>query len=621
MLEESGESKTAGFQAFPAVPFRQNAPMLLLSHHARRAWRLIGPLVFLLANALPGFAASRPNVLVILTDDQGWGDLSLNGNSNLQTPRIDSLARDGARFDRFYVCPVCSPTRAEFLTGRYHPRGGVYSTSAGGERLDLDERTIADTFHRAGYATGAFGKWHNGMQYPYHPNGRGFEEYYGFCSGHWGDYFSPPLEHNGKIVEGNGFVIDDFTDKAMAFMEKSHREGRPFFCYLPYNTPHSPMQVPDRFWEKFKDHPMPMRNREPGKEDVNHSRAALAMCENIDWNVGRLLDRLDQLGVTQDTIVLYFCDNGPNGVRWNGGMRGRKGSTDEGGTRSPLLMRWPGHIPSGKLIEPISAAIDLLPTLADLAGIPVASTHPLDGISLKPVLLGTASNAPERLIFSHWNNKVSVRNQRFRLDDKGKLYDLLEDPGQDRDVSGQHPDLTRGLRQAVDDWKADLLPGLRDDQRPFIIGHPDFAHTQIPARDGIAHGNIKRSNRFPNCSYFTNWVATSDSITWEVEVAAPGEFEVELHYACPKADLGAELELSFQDAVLRGRVTEAHDVPARGGEHDRVPRVESYVKDFRSMTLGRIRLPAGPGTLTLRANQIPGAQAIEFRLMMLHRIP
>ena len=143
---------------------------------------------------------SRPNVLVILADDQGWGDLSLNGNTNLRTPHIDSLARDGARFERFFVSPVCSPTRAEFLTGRWHPRGGVHGVSTGGERLDLDETTIAEAFQAAGYATGCFGKWHNGSQYPYHPNGRGFEEYYGFTSGHWGEYFDPPLDHNGQPV-------------------------------------------------------------------------------------------------------------------------------------------------------------------------------------------------------------------------------------------------------------------------------------------------------------------------------------------------------------------------------------------------------------------------------------
>ena len=265
-------------------------------------------------------ADTPPNIVVILTDDQGWGDLSLNGNNDLSTPNIDSLAKDGASFDRFFVCPVCSPTRAEFLTGRYHVRGGVYSTSAGGERLNLDEITIADTFKSAGYTTGAFGKWHNGMQYPYHPNGRGFDEFYGFCSGHWGDYFSPPLELNGKIVKGNGFCIDDFTDKAINFIESSTKSEKPFFAYLPYNTPHSPMQVPDKWWNKFKEKEIKMRNRDPRREDINHLRCALAMCENIDWNVGRILNKIDELKISKNTIVLFFHDNGPNGVRWNGGM-------------------------------------------------------------------------------------------------------------------------------------------------------------------------------------------------------------------------------------------------------------------------------------------------------------
>ena len=225
--------------------------------------------------------AAKPNIVVVLTDDQGWGDLSLHGNTNLSTPNLDRLAQEGAQFDRFYVCPVCSPTRAEFLTGRYHPRGGVYSTGAGGERLDLDEHTIGDTFKAAGYATGAFGKWHNGMQYPYHPNGRGFDEYYGFCSGHWAHYFSPMLEHNGAIVKGEGFVVDDFTNKAMAFMEASAKAGKPFFAYLPYNTPHSPMQVPDEYWERHAANPLKMGGPKSRKASVSHTRAALAMCLRV----------------------------------------------------------------------------------------------------------------------------------------------------------------------------------------------------------------------------------------------------------------------------------------------------------------------------------------------------
>ena len=577
--------------------------------------------------------AKQPNVIVILTDDQGWGDLSLNGNTDLETPHIDSLARDGARFDRFFVCAVCSPTRAEFLTGRYHVRSGVYSTSAGGERMDLDERTIADTFKAGGYATGAFGKWHNGMQYPYHPNGRGFEEYYGFCSGHWGDYFSPPLEHNGRIVQGEGFCVDDFTDKAMAFMERSHKAGKPFFAYLPYNTPHSPMQVPDRWWNKFKDKEIKLRNRDPRRENLQHLRCALAMCENIDWNVGRLLKKLDQLGVAEDTIVLFFHDNGPNGVRWNGGMKGRKGSTDEGGVRSPLVVRWPARIPKGTFVKPIASVMDLLPTLADCAGIPVASQKPLDGRSLKPHLLGEKVQWPDRTIMNCWKGKVSARTQRYRLGHTGQLFDMVADPGQRKDISKEQPKVAAQLRGEVEQWKKTVLIELGEDNRPFVIAHPDSEWTQIPARDGMAHGGIKRSNKFPNCSYFYNWTSLGDKITWPVEVGASGKYEVTMHYALPKGDEGTRVQLSYgkgdrnEEGETAGyasattvTLSKAHDVPARGQENDRVKRMESYVKDFKPIPMGTLNLKQGKGVLTLKALEIPGETALEFRLLMLKRV-
>ena len=276
-----------------------------------------------LATPLVSQTRKRPNIVVILADDQGWGDLSVNGNRNLSTPKIDSLARDGALLDRFYVCPVCAPTRAEFLTGRYHARGGVRGVSTGAERLNLDEKTIAQSFRAAGYATGAFGKWHNGSQFPYHPNARGFDEYYGFTSGHWGLYFNPTLDHNGKLVQGKGYISDDLTNHAIGFIEQHRNE--PFFCYLPFNTPHSPMEVPDNFFERFEHYEPKMRARDPKLESIPMTRAVLAMCENIDWNVGRVLAKLEELKLANDTIVIYFSDNGPNSWRWNGCMKGRKG--------------------------------------------------------------------------------------------------------------------------------------------------------------------------------------------------------------------------------------------------------------------------------------------------------
>jgi arylsulfatase A-like enzyme len=562
-------------------------------------------------------------VVVILSDDSGWGDLSVNGNTNLATPHVDSLARDGALFERFFVCPVCSPTRAEFLTGRYHPRGGVWSTSRGGERLDLDERTIAEVFQAAGYATGAFGKWHNGTQYPYHPNARGFDEYYGFCSGHWGDYFDPPLEHNGRAVRGKGFIADDFTDHAIAFIEE-HRAG-PFFCYLPFNTPHSPMQVPDKFFEKFKGADLKLRDREPGREDPAMTRAALAMCENIDWNVGRVLAKLDALKLADNTIVVYFNDNGPNGFRWNGDMKGRKGSTDEGGVRSPLLVRWPGRIKPKTKVPYIAAAIDLLPTLAELAGVPVANDQRLDGRSLAPLVTGDRVDWPERMIFSHWSGKVSLRTQQFRLDDAGKLFDMTADPGQRRDVAQQQPEVAARLRRAVADWRRDVLGKLeRDesDERPFTVGYREFPTTPLPARDGVTSGGIERSSGAPNCSYFTNWTSADDSIVWDIEVHTAGRYEAVVYYTCGEADLGSRIELAFGPSRVQATVAKAHDPRLVGAEHDRVPRNhESYVKDFAPLRLGTIELSAGRGPLLLRALEVPGKQVMDVRGVVLTLLP
>jgi len=589
-------------------------------HTRRNVLKLSGGAA--IAAVLPRLAAAdpakaKPNIVIILTDDQGWGDLSVSGNGNLATPTIDSLARDGATFDRFYVCPVCSPTRAEMLTGRYHPRGNVTSTSAGGERLDLDEKTIAETFKAAGYATAAFGKWHNGMQYPYHPNGRGFDEYYGFCSGHWGHYFSPPLDHNQRIVKGRGFVIDDFTDHAMDFMAK--QKDKPFFCYLAYNTPHSPMQVPDRFFRKFDGADLKQRHRKPKREKVPHTRAALAMCENIDWNVGRLLKKLDAIGAADNTIVVYFSDNGPNGWRWNGGMKGRKGSTDEGGVRSPCFVRWPAKVRAGTTIPQIAGAIDLLPTLADAAGIPVAGDKPLDGVSVLPLLTGAAKRWPDRMIFTYWKGRLSVRTQRWRLDNRGRLFDMPADPGQKRDVTTRHPHVVARLKAAADKWRKDVVDGSSKGRRPFTVGHPHAEVTPLPARDGIPHGGIKRSNRFPNDSFFHTWTKTGDSITWDVEVLTAGTYDVVLYYTCPAKDVGSTVELSFGDAKVSGKVAEAHDPPLIGKAHDRTPRMESYVKAFKPMRLGEIQLAKARGAMTLRATKIPGASVMDIRYIVLTR--
>ena len=563
-----------------------------------------------------GQAAGRPNVVIFLADDSGWGDYSFTGNTNLSTPNIDSLARRGVVLERFFVCPLCAPTRAEFLTGRYHSRGGVRGVSTGQERLNTDERTVAEAFQGAGYATGAFGKWHNGSQWPYHPNARGFAEYYGFTSGHWGEYFEPPLEQNGQPVRGQGYIADDLTTHAIEFIER-HR-AKPFFCYIPFNTPHSPWAVPQKFWQRFQNKAITLRATDAAKERLEQTWCALAMMENLDENVGRVLRRLDELKLADNTIVIYFSDNGPNEWRWNGGFKGIKSSTDEGGVRSVFYLRWPaGGIRPGSVVGQIAGAIDLLPTLVGLAGIPRVGTKPLDGRDLSPLLRGQTNDWPDRLLFSHQNGNVSVRSQRYRLDQRDALFDMLADPGQTKDVTADLPDVAARMARAVTAWRADVLPKAAED-RPFPVGYATFPRTPLPARDGVPHGGVRRSAAAPNCSYFVNWKRTDDRMTWDIDVQTSGAYTVEVLYTCPVADAGATVELEFHGSKLTGQVTPGWDPPLYTNQ-DTIPRpaVESRMKEFRPLPLGLLRLDKGRGLLSLRALRIPGQTVMDVRQLNL----
>ena len=562
--------------------------------------------------------SKKPNVIIILTDDQGWGDLSIHGNTNLATPHVDSLAREGVSFENFYVCAVCAPTRAEFLSGRYHMRTGVGGVSRGEGRLNPDETTIADIFKESGYATGAFGKWHNGTQTPYHPNDRGFDEFYGFTSGHWGHYFSPPLDHNGKRVRGKGYVVDDFTDHALRFI-KEHRD-KPFFCYIPYNMPHSPMMVDDRFYQKFEDVNPRMRHRDPEREDVMMTRAALSMCENIDWNVGRILKQLDDLKLRDNTIVLYFCDNGPNSYRWNGGMKGRKGSVDEGGLRSPLFIRWPDRIKPGSHVKQVIGVIDLLPSLTSLAGIPARTAKPMDGANFKPLLDNQTELWKERDLFSLWGEKASVRTKRFRLDSAGKLYDIRKDRGQRVDVSAKHPTEAERLKAVLAKHRVQMSREYElFKNRPFTVGYG--RSTALPARDGIEHGSIERSAKAPNNSFFKNWKNEDDSITWKVDIGQTADYEVTVYYTCAKQNTGVRVRIALDGykAAVEAEITEAFDPPLYDKSKERVAKSHYFQKDFKPFKLGTLRLKKGKGLLRLTAPKIVGTGAIDVYSIRLDR--
>ncbi len=564
--------------------------------------------------------SKHPNIVIILADDQGWGDLEYNGNKTISTPNINKLSKEGIILNRFYVSPVCSPTRAEFLTGRYHVRGSVSGTSSGFERLDLDESTIAEAFSKNGYSTGIFGKWHNGGQAPYHPNTRGFSEFYGFCAGHWANYFNPVLEHNGEITKGEGFITDDLTTHGISFIEKN--QHKPFFAYFPFNTPHSPMQVPDEYWKKYKDRTLSQKGTEVLKEDTEHTKAALAMTENIDWNVGRIMKKLEELKMMENTIVIYFSDNGPNGNRWNSNMKGIKGTTDEGGVRSPFIIQWKTHLTGGRSIEQITSSTDIFPTLVDLTGIENKQSKPFDGISLKKILLeGKADQKYDRVIPSYWSGKTSIRTEQFRLANNNSLYDMKNDPNQIKDVKAEFPDQYEKLLSWKKDWEKNVLSEMpKQDKRPFIIGHPSMKLTILPSSEANGKGNIIRSNKHPNSSYFKQWRNSEDEIIWDVEVEEKGTFEVELYYACSKDNVGSTVKLEFNGNKLIGKIKEANEKELTGMEHDRTPRDESYTKDFIPMKLGKLQLEKGQGQLRLNAVLLKKADDLELSLITLRKM-
>ena len=606
--------------------------------------------LFLLANCFTFVAigtsitasyAAQPNVVIFLADDAGWGDYSHSGNRQVSTPNIDSIATGGVSLDRFYVCSVCSPTRAEFLTGRYHPRGGVKGVSTGQERLNLDEKTIADAFKAAGYATGAFGKWHNGSQWPYHPMARGFDEYFGHTSGHWGEYFDAPLEENGRMIRTKGYIVDVCTDRALSFIDRN--KDKPFLCYVPFTTPHSPWAAPAEDWKRFKDMPIKQPATDPGAEVADNTRCALAMMENQDMNVGRVLAKLRELKVDDNTIVVYFSDNGPNSFRWTGGMKGRKGSTDEGGLRSVCYIRWPAKLPSGHTVTQIAGAIDLMPTITSLAGVKRVGDKPLDGRDLVPLLMQQKADWLEHRHFSTWAGNVSVRTQTHRLDHEGKLFDMIADPGQTTPINTSQPELAAELTAAVAAWRLDVLSeakkqpnskqsngksgspkqgGNAVDPRPLTVGYSEFPITMLPARDGEPKVGVKRSSGAPNCSYFVNWTSKDDSMVWLLDVHTAGRYEVSIDYTCKLPDVGSTIELSFQNASISGKVTPGWDPPLYTNQ-DTLPRPdgESQMKEFRTLNLGEVSLPSGIGPLTLRAIDIPGKSVMDVRRVTLTLLP
>ena len=302
-------------------------------------------------------------------------------------------------------------------------------------------------------------------------------------------------------------------------------------------------------------------------------------------------------------------------------MKGRKGSTDEGGVRSPMIIKWEGNLPKGKIINQISAGIDLLPTLKDLVNIKDLPKNKLDGVSLERLINEEDIIWEDRNIYSYWRGRLSVRNQKFRLGNDNMLFDMVNDPNQQKDVSDKFPEIFQSMKSEKLNWNKNILIELpKKDERPFVIGHPKMQNTQIPARDATPNGDIKRSNYYPNCSFMTNWINIEDSIIWEVDVAEDGDFEVVIYYTCAKDAIGSQFELTFGESKIMGQINEFHDPKEYGQDQDRSPRIESYVKDFLPLKIGKIQLKKGKGTLKLKGIKKTGKELMDFRLLMLNRV-
>jgi arylsulfatase len=426
-------------------------------------------------------SAAPPNIVIVMPDDVGYGDFSIHGSPIVRTPNIDALARRSVRFTDFHVSPTCSPTRAALMTGRHEFKSGVTHTVYERERLNPNAITLAQALKSAGYTTGIFGKWHLGDEPDRQPEKRGFDEVYIHGGGGIGQTFpgscgdapdnmyqDPAILHNGVFEKSKGYCTDLFFDQALRWIDARRRTGSPFFAYITPNAAHTPLQCPEAYAK---------RHAAEVPDDV---AKFYGMIENIDDNVGRLLASLDAWKLADDTLVIFLTDNGGTlGVRvFNAGMRGAKVTPYQGGTRVPSFWRWPNGFGGGVEVDALAAHVDVLPTLAAIAGVrldgPLKSQ--VEGRSLLPLLKNPKAEWPNRTLVTHvgrwprgrveaWKHRdCSIRDARYTLVNNAELYDLKADPGETTNVIADHPDVVARLRAAYDAWWAETVPMLVNEQ-------------------------------------------------------------------------------------------------------------------------------------------------------------
>jgi arylsulfatase A-like enzyme len=515
-------------------------------------------------------APARPNVIVILTDDQGYGDLACHGNTMIRTPNLDRLYGESVRLTDYHVDPTCAPTRAALMTGRYSTRTGVWHTIMGRSLLYRDEVTMADVFKSAGYGTAMFGKWHLGDNYPRRPQDRGFEETVVLGGGgigqtpdYWGnDYFDDTYRHNGRWEQEKGYCTDVFFEHALQFIT-DHR-AHPFFAYIATNVPHGPFTVAEKYRRPYTDKGVP-----PPMDSF------YGMIENMDENVGRLMARLRELGLAENTILIWTTDNGTSaGVvagqgstavptrtggwqGFNAGMRGTKGSEYDGGHRTPFFVRWPaGGISGGRDVSTLTAHVDVLPTLIDLCALQRPSAVRFDGTSVAALLRGDAASWADRTLFVHRQRRElppkwtasAVMTQRWRYVNGHELYEIARDPGQTQDVAVQHPDVVAQLRARYEDWWTSLGPAMGR-HGYLVVGSDQENPTEINCMDW--HDDDVR-----NIPWNQRQIAASPPANgyWMIEAERPGRYEFTLRQqpavaSFPIRGVRARIKVGDQEAA------------------------------------------------------------------------
>jgi arylsulfatase A-like enzyme len=493
-------------------------------------------------------AADRPNVLIVITDDQGYGDLGAHGNPVLKTPQLDAFAKQSAWLKNFYVSPVCSPTRSSLLTGQYNYRVGVVDTFIGRSLMRPGVKTLAEYLSADGYRTGLFGKWHLGDNYPLRPEDRGFQETLWLQGGGLAQpsdhpdldpksaYFDPILKQNGKDTKTKGYCTDVFTDAALKFVTTA--SDKPFFAYVAFNAPHGPYQVPEAYAAKYAkldltENAFPKTGQPWAGKKLNTDEIAKAygMIENIDVNFGRLMKALDEKKLTDNTIVIFLTDNGPGGVRWNGGLRNRKGTVYEGGLRVPCYVRWPAKVKAGSVIDFPLAHIDVTPTLLGACG--VGTRDKFDGQDYLELLTNEPINLLDRTLFFQWHRgdepekyrAFAARGPQYKLvqangvapgakwEPKYELFDLSTDPFEEQDLAAAHPAEVAKLKKEYEAWFADVTKkGFAPP--PIVIGSEKENPVRLSRQDW----------RGPKAGW-----GPEDIGHWTVKIEREGIYRVTIH--------------------------------------------------------------------------------------------